>query len=99
MRMRRIVICCLSGSTLFFQFTSQTARFSGGGGDIEYKMCAFIFTTTLPETFLILRKTEREMIKKTYIGLHGNYPLSLSDFNETGIFSTDFRKILEYQIS
>jgi hypothetical protein len=29
----------------------------------------------------------------TYIGLHGQYRLFLSDFNETSVFSTDFRKI------
>jgi hypothetical protein len=36
----------------------------------------------LPETFLILRRNEREVIKM-YIGLHVNYASFLSDFNET----------------
>jgi hypothetical protein len=29
-----------------------------------------------------------------YTGLHVKYPLLLTDFNETLIFSTDFRKML-----
>jgi len=32
-----------------------------------------------------------------YIGLHVKFPL-LSDFDETCILPTDFRKILRYQI-
>jgi hypothetical protein len=37
------------------------------------------------------------MVKK-YIGRHIQNPLLLSDFNETWICSTDFRKALRYQI-
>jgi hypothetical protein len=33
------------------------------------------------------------------VGLHIKYPLLLSDFNESWIFSTDFREELKYQIS
>ena len=62
-------------------------------------MCVFLFSTTLSVTFLILRRTERDMITKIDIGLHAKYPLFLSDFNDTRIFLTDFRKILKYKIS
>ena len=43
------------------------------------------------ETVLILRRTERDMIKKM-LDLHMKYLLLLSDFNETTISSTDFSK-------
>ena len=43
---------------------------------IELKMCVLIFSTNLSETFLILRRTERHMIKM-YVGLHVKYPLFL----------------------
>jgi hypothetical protein len=46
-------------------------------------MCLDFLYNYLYETFLILRRTERDMIKKTYFGLHEKYPLFLSDFNET----------------
>jgi hypothetical protein len=44
----------------------------------------------LSETSLILR-TERERIKNVY-GLNAKYPLFTLRFNETWIFSADFRK-------
>jgi len=52
---------------------------------------------SLSEIILVIRRTERDMIKM-YIGLHVKYPLFFSDFNETWIFSTDLWKILKYQI-
>jgi hypothetical protein len=34
-----------------------------------------------------------------YLGLHIKYPLFLSYFNETFVFSTELREMLKYQIS
>ena len=50
------------------------------------------------ESFLIVRRTEREMFKNVHCVLC-KVPLLLSDFNEIRIFWTDFREILRYQIS
>jgi len=48
-------------------------------------MCVFLFSLQfMSETFLILRRNERDMITSR-IGRHGKYPLFLSDFNETWI--------------
>jgi len=55
----------------------------------EYKIC-LIFSTTLSEIFLILRITERDMIKNAYC--YSKFPLFLSNFNETSIF---FRQSFE----
>jgi hypothetical protein len=52
--------------------------------------CVFWFPLQcLSETFLILRIIERDTIKN-YIGLHAKYPLFLSDFNDTWIFTIVF---------
>jgi hypothetical protein len=53
----------------------------------------------LSVTFLILRNFEWHIIINMYIGLHVKYPLFLSDYTESLIFSTDFRKIFKYHIS
>ena len=57
-------------------------------------MCVLIFSTNSSETFLILRKIQRDIainVHNTFSCKIG-YPLFLSGFNETWIFSTDFFK-------
>ena len=54
------VICGLPGSTVFFHIISQTGRFSGKV--TEHKMCVLILSSILSETFLILRRTERDIV-------------------------------------
>jgi hypothetical protein len=96
--MRHIAICGLACSTVFFHITSQTARFSrgGGGGKLLKTKCVFLFSIKLLfEPFLIPRRTE-QMWSKMYIGLHVKYRLLLLDFNETWICYTNFRKILKF---
>ena len=59
----------------------------------------FLFSLQLSsEMFLILGRINRDIIIK-YESLHVKYPLFLSDFNETFIYSTDFRKTPNYKIS
>jgi hypothetical protein len=85
MRMRLIVICRLP----FLQHSS-TLSHGFQGRDIEHKMCVLIFSTTLSETFLILRRNDRDTIKNVHWSSRSKYPLFLSGFNETRIFSTNF---------
>ena len=58
--------------------------------------CVFwCYLQCLSETFLIIRRNERDvMIKACWSS--GKDPSFLSKFNETVIFSTDFRKTLKY---
>ena len=91
-----IVICGLSGSTIFSTLSqSLTAPFSvgeGGGGMLLNIECAFWYSIQLLfETFHILRRTECHKIK--YVCWSScKVPLFLSDADETWIFWTDFRK-------
>jgi hypothetical protein len=58
----------------------------------------FVFSTTLSEIFLILRRIETDIITnvhKSTCTVH----LSLSDFSETRNFVIYFRKMLKYRIS
>ena len=62
------------------------------------KKCVFwLSVQLLSETFLILRRTERDVIKNVN-WIHVKWPSFLSDLNETWVVSIDFRKILKYQL-
>jgi hypothetical protein len=89
-----IATCDLSA--IFLHIISYTARFRGGG-EIECGMRVLIFCTTFVWNISHSRKNWARYHK--YIGSHVKYPLFLSDFNETWMFSEDFRKILKCQIA
>jgi len=61
-------------------------------------ICAAILSTNISETFLILRKIERYLIKNTY-WFSRQVAVIRAHFNGTRIISTYFLKILKCQIS
>ena len=81
MRMRHIAMCGLSGCTIFSTLSHKRHAFRKKTV-IEYEMCVLFPLQLLSETFLILRRTERDR-SKMHIELHVKYPLFLSDFNES----------------
>ena len=60
-------------------------------------MVSWFSLQLLSERFLILRRIKRDIIKCIQ-SLHIKYPLFFCYLNKTWIFSTDFRKILKYQL-
>jgi hypothetical protein len=96
-RMHHFVICGLLHSTIFFHIITQTTRFLKKLFDREWELRFSI--KPLSVTLLILWNFEPDVIINMYIGFYIKYPLFLSDYNESWIFSTDFRKIIKYQIS
>jgi hypothetical protein len=68
---------------------------------IEHKLFVLMFSTTfiwsIYHSKMNWARYDHECT--VYIGLHLKYPLIFSDFHETRIFSTDFRKILNWEPS
>jgi hypothetical protein len=97
MRMCHIVFCGLSGTAIFFYI-----NFIHGTILVERLMntkCVFWFSLQICLKHFSFCKKSSEILLKTYKGLRIKYRLFLSDFNETWILSTDFRKKFKYWIS
>ena len=68
MRVRRVTLSSVACAALQFFFLHCLIHCTiwGGGGVTEHEMCLLIFSVNLSEKFLILRGTERDMIKNVY---------------------------------
>ena len=80
-------------------FSTVSHKWHDFGRKLLNTKCVFWFSVQLlSKTFHILRRIEQDIIIMC-IGHNIKYQLFLSDFNQTWIFLTDFKKILKYQIS
>ena len=94
-RMRHIVIASCPALYYFPLYLINGTIFEKN--ITEHKICFDFLYDVCPKHFSFYEELS-EIWSKMYIGVHVRYPLFLSDFHETWIFSTDFRKILKYQI-
>ena len=92
MRMRHIAICCLPRTPNFSTLSHKRQNFrGGGGGGIENEICILIFFTSLVQNI-------PHSNNKPDTATNAKWPIFVSDFNETRMFSTDFRKIPKYML-
>ena len=87
MSMLRVVTCGFSGSTYFSTLSHKLHDFRNQV--TEHNVCVLIFCTTIVQNFPILRRTEQDMIKNAQRS-SCKVLVSLSNFNKTGIFKTNF---------
>jgi len=68
MRIRRIVICGLSGSRIFSpHYLINGTIFETKKKVTEHKICVLIVSTILSEIFLIITRIQRDTIKNVYL--------------------------------
>jgi len=80
---RSIFLSFVACPSVPYSSTLSHKRHDFRKNSIVHKMYVLIFSRILSEEFLIIRRNERDVIKKMYTGLRVKYPLFLSDFNET----------------
>jgi len=91
--------CHLRPAPLYNIFPHYLTNGTVLGKKLSIKCVFWFYLQLLSETFLILRRSTRDMIKKVYRSSCKVAVIIVSQFTETGIFSTYFRKILKCQIS
>jgi len=98
LHMHHIVICYLPGYTIFFHIVSQPARFFGGEKKLSNIKFVFWFSLQLlSETFVILRRTERDIIKM-YTGVRVKYRYSCPILMKFDFSQHIFEKMMKYEM-